>query len=213
MKDNQFSKLYLDFRNYQKIFKEITFASRLYAGGFFGQNSPYFMLGGVDNWVFRRVNEPEEGAEVTPEENPLALTSAESPIFNSNILFHEFVTGLRGFQLNEFSGKNVVLLSNELRFPIFRVLSNNTMTSNFAKNFQLIGFYDIGTAWLGGSPWDQDNSINRQNIENDNFKAVIRNYKNPWLSSLGLGIRTTLLGYYIRLGLCIPYRRLHCSGS
>lgn len=199
-----FSKLYLDFRNYQKIFREITFATRLYAGGFFGQNSPYFMLGGVDNWVFRRINEPEAGAEVTPEENPLALTSAESPIFNSNILFHEFVTGLRGFQLNEFSGKNVVLLSNELRFPIFRVLSNNSMTSNFAKNFQLIGFYDIGTAWLGGSPWDQDNSINRQNIESDNFKAVIRNYKNPWLSSLGLGLRTTLLGYYVRLDYAYP---------
>ncbi|WMN12667.1 hypothetical protein QYS49_34260 [Marivirga salinae] len=199
-----FSKLYVDFRNYQKVFREITFATRLYAGGFFGQNSPYFMLGGVDNWVFRRINEPEPGAEVTPEENPLALTSAESPIFNSNILFHEFVTGLRGFQLNEFSGKNVVLLSNELRFPIFRVLSNNSMTSNFAKNFQLIGFYDIGTAWLGGSPWDQDNSINRQNIENDNFKAVIRNYKNPWLSSLGLGLRTTLLGYYVKLDYAYP---------
>ncbi|WP_296620606.1 hypothetical protein [Marivirga sp.] len=199
-----FSKLYLDIRNYQKVFREITFASRLYVGGFIGQNSPYFMLGGVDNWVFRRVNEPAAGAEVTPEENPLALTSAESPIYNSNILFHEFVTGLRGFQLNEFSGKNVILLSNELRFPLFRVLSNNSMTSNFARNFQLIGFYDIGTAWLGGSPWDQDNSINRQNIETDNFKAVIRNYKNPWLSSLGLGLRTTVLGYYIRLDYAYP---------
>lgn len=199
-----FSKLYLDFRNYQKIFREITFATRLYAGGFFGKNSPYFMLGGVDNWVLRRVNQPEPGEEITPEENPLALTSAESPIFNSNILFHEFVTGLRGFQLNEFSGKNVILLSNELRFPLFRVLSNNTMTSDFAKNFQLIGFYDIGTAWLGGSPWDQDNSINRQNLEKDNFKAVIRNYKNPWLSSLGLGLRTTLLGYYVRLDYAYP---------
>jgi hypothetical protein len=199
-----FSKLYVDIRNYQKIFREITFASRLYLGGFLGQNSPYYMLGGVDNWVFRRVNEPEPGAEVTPEENPLALTSAESPIFNSNILFHEFVTGLRGFQLNEFSGKNVVLLSNELRVPLFRVLSNNAMSSNFARNFQLIGFYDIGTAWLGGSPWDQDNSINRQNIENDNFKAVIRNYKNPWLSSVGLGLRTTVLGYYVRLDYAYP---------
>jgi len=199
-----FSKLYVDVRNYQKIFREVTFASRLYAGGFFGKNSPYFMLGGVENWVFRQINEPTPGAEITPEENPLALTSAESPIYNSNILFHEFVTGLRGFQLNEFSGKNVILLSNELRFPLFRVLSNNSMTSNFARNFQLIGFYDIGTAWLGGSPWDQDNSINRQNIETDNFKAVIRNYKNPWLSSLGLGLRTTLLGYYIRLDYAYP---------
>jgi outer membrane protein assembly factor BamA len=199
-----FSKLYLDIRNYQKVFREITFASRLYVGGFLGKNSPYYMLGGVDNWVFRRINEPDPRAEVTPEENPLALTSAESPIYNSNILFHEFVTGLRGFQLNEFSGKNVVLLSNELRFPLFRVLSNNNMTSNFARNFQLIGFYDIGTAWLGGSPWDQDNSINRQRIETDNFKAVIRNYKNPWLSSLGLGLRTTLLGYYLRLDYAYP---------
>jgi Tol biopolymer transport system component len=199
-----FSKLYIDVRNYQKIFREITFASRFYAGGFFGQNSPYFMLGGIDNWVFRRVNEPENGAELSPEENPLALTSSESPIFNSNILFHEFVTGLRGFQLNEFSGRNVVLLSNELRFPLFRVLSNNSMSSNFARNFQLIGFYDIGTAWLGGSPWDQDNSINRQRIESDNFKAVIRNYKNPWLSSVGLGLRTTLLGYYLRLDYAYP---------
>jgi hypothetical protein len=199
-----FSKIYVDFRNYQKIFREITFATRLYAGGFLGKNSPYYMIGGVDNWVFRRVNEPEPGAEVIPEENPLALTTAESPIYNSNILFHEFVTGLRGFQLNEFSGKNVILLSNELRLPLLRVLSNNTMTSAFAKNFQVIGFYDIGTAWLGGSPWDRNNSINRQNIENDNFKAVIRNYKNPWLSSLGLGVRTTLLGYYIRLDYAYP---------
>tara|TARA_R110002012_G_scaffold296032_2_gene492962 strand:- start:4643 stop:7900 length:3258 start_codon:yes stop_codon:yes gene_type:complete len=199
-----FSKLYIDVRNYQKVFREITFASRLYAGGFFGQNSPYYMLGGVENWVFRRVNQPPTGAEITPEENPLALTSTESPIYNSNILFHEFVTGLRGFQLNEFSGKNVILLSNELRFPLFRVLSNNSMSSNFARNFQLIGFYDIGTAWLGGSPWDQDNSINRQNIETNNFKAVIRNYKNPWLSSLGLGLRTTLLGYYLRLDYAYP---------
>jgi outer membrane translocation and assembly module TamA len=78
------------------------------------------------------------------------------------------------------------------------------MSSNFARNFQLIGFYDIGTAWLGGSPWDQDNSINRQNIETDNFKAVIRNYKNPWLSSLGLGLRTTILGYYVRLDYAYP---------
>jgi len=199
-----FSKLYIDVRNYQKIFREITFASRLYAGGFFGKNSPYYMLGGIENWVFRRINQPAPGAEVKPEDNPLALTSAESPVYNSNILFHEFVTGLRGFQLNEFSGKNVILLSNEFRLPVFRVLSNNSMTSNFARNFQIIGFYDIGTAWLGGSPWDQDNSINRQNIDTDNFKAVIRNYKNPWLSSLGLGLRTTLLGYYLRLDYAYP---------
>ncbi|WNB18248.1 hypothetical protein [Marivirga arenosa] len=199
-----FSKIYLDVRNYQKIFREITFASRLYVGGFLGQNSPYFMLGGVENWVFRRINQPAPGDEVTVEENPLSITSSESPIYNENLLFHEFVTGLRGFQLNEFSGKNVILLSNELRFPIFRVLSNNSMNSTFARNFQVIGFYDIGTAWLGGSPWAQDNSINRQNIEADNFKAVIRNYKNPWLSSLGLGLRTTLLGYYIRLDYAYP---------
>lgn len=69
----------------------------------------------------------------------------------------------------------------------------------------MIGFYDIGTAWLGGSPWDQNNSINTQNIESgDIFSAVIRNYKNPWLSSIGAGVRTTVFGYFVRLDYSFP---------
>lgn len=199
-----FSKLYVDIRNYQKVFREITFATRLYAGGFFGSNSPYFMLGGVNNWLGQDVNTPTDN-ETLPSQNPLALTSTASPVDNTNILFHEFVTGLRGFRLNEFSGKNVMLLSNELRIPLFRVLSNEAISSSFLRNFQMIGFYDIGTAWLGGSPWDQNNSINTQNIETgDIFNAVIRNYKNPWLSSVGAGVRTTVFGYFVRLDYSYP---------
>ncbi len=203
--NQSFSKLYLDFRNYQKIFREMTFATRLYAGGYFGKNSPYFMLGGVNNWLGQQINEANEG-ETTAEENPLALTTTENPADNSNILFHEFVTGLRGFRLNEFSGKNVILLSNELRIPLFRVLSNEAISSAFLRNFQIIGFYDIGTAWLGGTPWDEDNSINRQVINKNDptFTAVIRNYKNPWLSSAGMGLRTTLFGYFVRIDYAYP---------
>ncbi|MBK6267376.1 PD40 domain-containing protein [Marivirga sp. S37H4] len=204
-KNQSFSKLYVDFRNYQKVFREITFATRLYGGGFFGGNSPYFMLGGVNNWLGQNINRPEAG-ETTADQNPLALTTTENPTDNSNILFHEFVTGLRGFRLNEFSGKNVILLSNELRIPLFRVLSNEAISSSFLRNFQIIGFYDIGTAWLGGTPWDDDNSINKQIINNGNktFRAVIRNYKNPWLSSVGMGLRTTLFGYFVRIDYAYP---------
>lgn len=200
-----FSKFYVDVRNYQKIFREITFATRLYGGGFFGSNAPYYMLGGVSNWVGQKVNEAENN-ETTAAQNPLALTTTESPIDNSNILFHEFVTGLRGFRLNEFSGRNTILLSNELRIPIFRVFSNEAISSSFLRNFQIIGFYDIGTAWLGGTPWDRNNSINKQEIDGGDgvFTAVIRNYKNPWLSSTGMGIRTTLFGYFVRLDYAYP---------
>lgn len=198
-----FNKFFIDIRNYQKLYRGITFTSRAYVGSFFGNNTPSFMLGGVNNWLFRRTNNPV-GNEVNAANNPLELTSTLNPEDNSNILFHEFVTGLRGFRLNELNGSNVMLLSNELRIPLFRTLSSGAISAAIIRNFQLVGFYDIGTAWFGGSPWDQENSINKQTINSGAFNVVIRNYKNPWLSSLGFGVRTTVFGYYVKLDYSYP---------
>jgi len=204
-----FNKIGIDIRNYQRLFNEITLASRFYGGVFFGNNAPYFMLGGLDNWATInrdatiRLPSPTEST-VDLERNPLSFQSVESQVSNTNMLFHEVVTGLRGFRVNELSGRNAMLLSNELRIPLFRALSSDAIKSAFIRNFQLLAFYDIGTAWLGGSPWDDNNSINKEIIDSNNFSALIRNYKNPWLSSAGLGISTVLFGYYGTLYYALP---------
>ncbi len=204
-----FNKFSIDIRHYQRLFKEITFATRFYGGMFFGNNAPYFMLGGLDNWA--TINRdatirlpPENESSFNLDRNPLSFQSVESQSSNKNMLFHEVVTGLRGFRVNELSGRNTMLLTNELRIPIFRALSTDAIKSAFIRNFQILAFYDIGTAWLGGSPWDSNNSINKEIITSSNFSALIRNYKNPWLSSTGLGISTVLFGYYGTIYYALP---------
>jgi hypothetical protein len=70
----------------------------------------------------------------------------------------------------------------------------------------LIGFYDIGSAWTGGSPFAKDNSLNTEIIKRPNsaFQAKIRNFRNPWIAGYGGGIRTVLLGYYMKFDVAWP---------
>ena len=36
------------------------------------------------------------------------------------------------------------------------------------------------------------------------FQAEIQNFKNPWLSGYGAGLRTVLLGYYMKFDIAWP---------
>ena len=191
-----FSKLILDLRNYQKIHKEFIFATRLFYGRFFGTNSPRFLLGGMDNWLFKRTDSQEGN-------DPLAIISEQD---NSNLLFVDYVTNLRGFNYNKFNGSNAILFNAELRLPIVQYLSNGPISSNFLRNFQLVGFYDIGSSWNGDRLWPDENSLNREFIgsEESPFEALIDNFNSPWLSSYGFGVRTVFLGYFMKFDVAWP---------
>jgi outer membrane protein assembly factor BamA len=118
----------------------------------------------------------------------------------------QYVTGLRGFNYNTFNGSNAVLANFELRFPIIRYFVRGPITSNFFRNLLFVGFYDIGSSWTGSSPFADENSVNTEvlNYPGSPFQARIQNFKNPWLSSYGFGLRTVLLGYYMKFDLAYP---------
>jgi len=191
-----FSNLYLDFRHYQKIHRELVLATRLFYGRYWGANPQKYLLGGMDNWLFNKTNDTGEG-------DPLKHSVG---VDNSNILYVDYVTSLRGFDYNTFNGENSLLFNVELRLPIIKYLYRGAIASNFFRNFQFIGFYDIGSAWTGPSPFATENSVNTEILapKGSPFKARIQNYKNPWLSSYGFGVRTVLLGYYVKFDVAYP---------
>ena len=191
-----FNKLRVDLRHYQKIHREFTLAMRLFYGRSMGPNAQKFLLGGMQNWVFQSFE--DQGSE-----DPLQISNG---INNSDILFTEFVTNLRGFDYNEVYGTNSLLFNAELRLPLFRYLSSAPISSAFLRNFQIIGFYDVGTAWTGKPPFTQENSAFTKKYVTSNFTANLSNYQNPWLASYGAGIRTVLLGYYLKLDIAKPIR-------
>lgn len=194
--DRSFRNFFIDFRNYQKIHKEFVFATRLYYGRYMGPNPQSYLLGGTDNWLFSSTN-------VTGPNDPLINTPL---VDNSNQLFMQYIMPLRGFDFNTFNGSNALLANFELRFPIIKYFTTRPITSSFLRNLLFIGFYDIGSSWTGKSPFATENSVNTQIIKNEGspFQAKIQNFKNPWLSSYGFGLRTVLLGYYVKFDLAYP---------
>jgi Tol biopolymer transport system component len=199
--DRSFSNLYVDLRNYQKIHKNIVLASKFYFGSFMGSNPQTYLVGGMDNWMFNSFyNPPANRPEPSPVRNPNGLE-------NSNLLFADFID-LRGFDYDEIRGRNALTFSTELRLPLFSYLTRGTITSNFVKNFQLVGFYDIGSAWNDAAPWEKVNDQNTEviNTTGSPFVIVLNNFNNPWLQSYGAGLRTVLMNYYIKFDVARPLR-------
>ncbi len=188
-KSNNFGKIYFDFRHYQRVHKEIIFATRLGGGYFVGNAQKNYFIGGVDNWLFNAKKD-------YPKNDPISITPFQD---NSNLMFSPFVTNVRGFDYNAAYGPKYLLLNAELRVPLIRYLYNGPISNNFFRNLQLTAFTDIGSAWSGVSPFTQNNKINRETKGNQLYTAEVTNYISPWLIGYGGGLRTLFLGYYAKL--------------
>lgn len=189
-----FGRLQADLRHYQKIHKEIVFASRFFYGRSFGNDPKNYVLGGVDNWIFNRSN--TEGSS-----NPL---NNERMGDRSELLFLNYVTSIRGFDYAELYGSNAMMFNAELRLPLVQYLNSGYISSNFFRNIQFLGFFDIGSSWTGASPFNPTNTISSETITEGAYKITIKNFKNPWLMSYGAGFRTMILGYFVRFDLAWP---------
>jgi hypothetical protein len=188
-----FGKLIFDLRNYKPIHKDLVLATRISYGKFFGNSPKNFLLGGMDNWLFNKT-------ENHGPEDPLNLSLLTD---NSDLLFVDYVTNVRGFSYNTQFGPKYVLFNAELRWPIVKYLYNGVINSNFLKNLQLTGFTDVGSSWEGKSPFSRDNSTNTVFVGGGSnpFSATVINFKSPFLIGYGLGLRTLFLGYYVKLDM------------
>ena len=102
----------------------------------------------------------------------------------------------RGFTQNVANGNNNVVINSEIRLPIFTTFFNKPINNAFLRNFQLVQFIDLGTAWNGA--YDK---IGRPNISYSNTNVTV-NIKapgiGPFLGGYGFGARSTLLGYFLK---------------
>ena len=191
-RSRSFGNVNLDLRHYQKIYRNVVFAGRLFYGKFFGRFNHQYMIGGMDNWLFQ--SSPDSPSPWRPE------VSLE----NNNIYFMQYVTSLRGYNYNALNGTDALLVNLELRIPIVNLLYNGPVRSSFAKNLQFVGFFDIGSSWTGASPFSENNSISTVTTGDRIFEAEIQTFKNPWLSGYGIGMRTVVLGYFMKFDLAWP---------
>lgn len=182
-KETDFFVIGLDARYYKKIHRDLIWANRLAASTSFGKEKLIYYMGGVDNWFGPKFD------------NTTNIATDE------NYAYQTVATNMRGFYQNVRNGNSFAVLNSELRFPIFKYLSKRPIRSDFIQNFQIVGFGDVGTAWNGSSPYSDGNSLNTTVIAKPGSPLVItlNTQHNPIVGGYGLGIRSRLFGYFIRL--------------
>jgi hypothetical protein len=172
----------MDFRNYIPVAKGMIWANRFATGTSFGKERLLHYLGGVDN-------------QISPK------TNTDMPIDETqNYIFQTLATNMRGFRQNIRNGSSFAVINSELRIPVFKMLMNRPIKSDFISNFQVIGFGDVGSAWNGPHPFSEENSFNNQVIGGDNpsLTIVLDRQNNPIVGGMGFGLRTRILGYFVR---------------
>jgi hypothetical protein len=185
-----FTRFNLDARHYLKISNSFLLATRLSASHAMGEAATQTLLGGMDNWLFI-------DREVRNKENPLGTAG----IANRDVFMSDFATSMRGFRMNKLSGNSHLLLNTELRVPLKSLVGSGYSKSQLLNTFQIVGFFDMGSAWTGANPFSRTNGFNT-NVYGGNtnpFQATVTDFRNPFLFGYGIGARANLVGYFIKL--------------
>ena len=177
-----------DFRHYIKIHRSLIWANRFAASTSQGSSKLIYYLGGVDNWT-----------NITPLRTQTFIPLSEVPIDRTeNYAYQTVATNMRGFSQNIRNGNNFALINTELRLPVIKYLANYPLSSSFLENFQIVGFFDLGTAWSGKTPWSGENAYDYSEITRGTIKVTLDSDREPIVAGYGFGLRSQLLGYFAR---------------
>lgn len=171
-----------DFRHYLKIHRQIIWANRFAASTSLGSRKLIYYLGSTDN-AFTPTDNFNYNIQVDPTQN---------------YSFQALATNMRGFVQNIRNGNSFALINSEIRVPIFQYLINKPIRSDFFRNFQIVGFGDIGTAWTGTSPYSKSNSLFRKDYNGNPISITVTKSVEPIVGGYGFGLRSRILGYFLR---------------
>ncbi len=174
----------LDLRHSQKISREIVWVNRLAGSSSFGFEKLIYYLGSLDDWI-----------PIGQEQ----FINQDDIDFSVNYRYHALAANLRGFPQNIRRGTNFAVINSELRIPVFKYFIRRPIRSKFIRNFQIIGFTDVGSAWNGVNPWSKENRLNKDVITDGPITVTVFKNIDPIVAGYGFGVRTTLLGYFLRL--------------
>jgi hypothetical protein len=170
-----------DIRTYIKISRQIIWANRFAAATSVGTAKLVYFMGGVDDWLFPVFN---QNNLVDPSQNYVYKTLA---------------TPVRGFDQNVRNGSSYAVFNSELRIPIVKYLINHPVRSSLLENLQVVGFVDAGSAWTGINPFSLENAYNKTIYNQPPFTITVTSLRDPFVLGYGWGLRTVLLGYYMKL--------------
>ncbi len=182
-----------DLRQYFRMGRDYSWASRLTAGYSGGPDTQRFFMGGVSNWINRRF----ENDEIPTDEI-------------NDFYFSSFITPFRGGDYFEKrgTGNRFFLTNQEFRFPVIRYLQMGWPLPIALVDVRGALFMDVGAAWF-------DDSFRITQVDDEGRRRLHdlqSAYGFGWRSNLGFlllrwdvawstdGVDTSKPRYYFSLG-------------
>ncbi|MEO6288776.1 MAG: hypothetical protein ABIO76_02580 [Ginsengibacter sp.] len=195
-----------DARAYHPIYRNFIWAGRV-AGDFsWGNQKLIYYLGGVDQWFMfgNNIKTDKNGNQVYRYFNP-----QNRPDPDADYAFQSLAVNLRGFIQNAANGNNAVVINSEFRLPVFTTFFSKPINNAFVRNFQLIQFVDLGSAWNGAYDKIGRPAITYTDPNNPTVQVQIKAPGiGPFLGGYGFGARSTLLGYFLKFDAGWPMNGL-----
>jgi hypothetical protein len=182
----------IDARHYLPIYRNIIWAVRGAADFSWGKQKVVYYLGGVDGWLKFGDNVKDDGSY-----RYFDASENNKPDPQANYTYQALAVNLRGFKQNVTNGNNAAVINSEIRVPVFSTFLNRPINNAFLRNFQIVQFFDLGSAWNG-----KFNKIERPSVNYSDGGPITVKLRaggiGPFAGGYGFGARSTLLGYFIR---------------
>lgn len=169
-----FARIIGDYRQYIPIKNIATIVGRVSAGTNFGGTPQNFLAGGQENLVLGRALGPDI----------LPINRAE------DLYFLQAVMPMRAFSLADAQGSNFVVANIECRVSLLQSENSSNFLNSILSGLQGVAFLDIGSAWTSTL------RLNTPRAIFDTFNQYVGLADGDLLMSVGLGLRTYLLGQY-----------------
>lgn len=170
-----------DARHYIPLLKRSVLAIRCSGATSLGSEKMLYFLGGTENWLIPRFN------------NGIPIPEDQDFSYKANVF------QLRGFDNNIRNGGTFVVSNVECRIPFMQYILGNNRGNAFFKNLQLNLFFDAGLAWHGNGPFSDKNPLNKIQLTNPPLiKLDVEYFRDPLVMGYGLGLRSQLLGYFVK---------------
>jgi hypothetical protein len=187
--DGKFTyNLGFDGRHYLPLYRHITWATRAAADFSWGTQKLIYYLGGIDNWlILNGAGNPDK-----------YFITSNRPANDQTYAFQSLAVNMRGFKQNVANGNNAMVINSEIRVPIISTFFSRPINNAFLRNFQVVQFLDLGTAWNG-----KYNKLKRPttNYSEDGNPLTVKiklGGIGPFVGGYGFGVRSVLLGYFLR---------------
>lgn len=179
-----------DARYYYPIYRNFIWAGRV-AGDFsWGNQKLIYYLGGVDGWLMFGDNKKNGKDRYFNTNNP--------PANDQDYAFQSLAVNMRGYIQNVASGNNALVINSEFRLPVFSTFFDRTINNAFLRNFQIVQFTDLGTAWNGGYDGIKRPTSIFTNQQGNVLIKVKAGGIGPFAGGYGFGARSTVFGYFVK---------------